>query len=80
MVFHTAVLSYLPPEARAEFAATMRALPARWISNESPDVLPSVAARLTRPAPRDQLTFILALDEQPVAVTAPHGEWLHWHG
>ncbi|MFJ6137621.1 DUF2332 domain-containing protein [Kitasatospora sp. NPDC092286] len=80
VVFHSAVLSYLPPEAREEFAATMRTLPGHWISNESPVILPEVLRRLPRPAPADLAVFALALDEQPVAIAAPHGQWLDWFG
>lgn len=78
VVFHSAVLFYLPPEAREAFTETMRGLPARWISNEATSVLPSVASRLPRPAPQDRAVFALALDEQPLAFTGPHGQSLEW--
>ncbi|MCG3042853.1 DUF2332 domain-containing protein, partial [Streptomyces sp. S1A] len=78
VVFHSAVLAYLPPGAREAFAETMRTLPAHWISNESPGALPSVAGRLPRPAPADRASFVLALDERPVAFTGPHGQSLEW--
>ncbi|MGA5816767.1 DUF2332 domain-containing protein [Kitasatospora sp. NPDC094028] len=80
VVFHSAVLAYLPPEAREEFAATMRELPGHWISNEAVSVLPTVAARLPRPAPEGSGLFALALDERPVAFTGPHGQSLDWFG
>nr|BFD90285.1 DUF2332 domain-containing protein [Kitasatospora sp. Xyl93] len=80
VVFHSAVLAYLPPEAREEFAATMRGLPGHWISNEAVSVLPSVARRLPRPAPAGSGLFALALDERPVAFTGPHGQSLDWFG
>ncbi|MEU3567718.1 DUF2332 domain-containing protein [Kitasatospora sp. NPDC036755] len=78
VVFHSAVLAYLPPEAREEFAATMRELPGHWISNEAVSVLPAVARRLPRPAPAGSGLFALALDERPVAFTGPHGQSLDW--
>ncbi|MFI0928832.1 DUF2332 domain-containing protein [Streptomyces sp. NPDC021012] len=78
VVFHSAVLFYLPTEARGAFTETMRTLPVHWISNEAPGVLRSVAARLPRPAPRDRTVFALALDEQPLAFTGPHGRSLDW--
>ncbi|MEU2236337.1 DUF2332 domain-containing protein [Streptomyces vietnamensis] len=78
VVFHSAVLFYLPTEAREAFTETMRGLPAHWISNEAPAILPSVTARLPRPAPQDRAVFALALDEQPVAFTGPHGQSLDW--
>ncbi|MEV3986168.1 DUF2332 domain-containing protein [Nonomuraea sp. NPDC049758] len=78
VVFHSAVLAYLPPDERDRFVRTMRGLPARWISNEAPAVLPGVAARLPRSPSADRGTFVLALDEQPVAFTGPHGQFLDW--
>ncbi|RAG83504.1 DUF2332 domain-containing protein [Streptacidiphilus pinicola] len=78
VVFHTAVLCYLPPEARRAFTTAMRELPCRWISNEAPDVLPEIDARLPCPAPTDRGVNILALDGEPVAFTGPHGERLDW--
>ncbi|MFJ7246308.1 DUF2332 domain-containing protein [Kitasatospora sp. NPDC098652] len=78
VVFHSAVLAYLSPEAREEFAATMRELPAHWISNEAVSVLPTVAERLPRPVSAGSGLFALALDERPVAFTGPHGQSLEW--
>ncbi|MGW3043637.1 DUF2332 domain-containing protein [Kitasatospora sp. NPDC001159] len=78
VVFHSAVLAYLPPEAREEFAGTMRELPGHWISNEAIAVLPTVAERLPAQAPARPGLFALALDEQPVAYTGPHGQSLDW--
>ncbi|MET8542773.1 DUF2332 domain-containing protein [Kitasatospora sp. NPDC004799] len=80
VVFHSAVLAYLPPDEREEFAATMRELPGHWISNEAVSVLPTVARRLPRPAPAGSGLFALALDERPVAFTGPHGQSLDWFG
>ncbi|MEU8923984.1 DUF2332 domain-containing protein [Kitasatospora sp. NPDC048545] len=78
VVFHSAVLAYLPPEAREEFAATVRELPGHWISNEAVSVLPAVARRLPRPAPAGSGLFALARDGRPVAFTGPHGQSLDW--
>ncbi|MER7770781.1 DUF2332 domain-containing protein [Kitasatospora sp. NPDC096140] len=80
VVFHSAVLAYLSPEAREEFATTVRELPGHWISNEAVSVLPAVARRLPRPAPPGSGLFALALDERPVAFTGPHGQSLDWFG
>ncbi|MFD4657365.1 DUF2332 domain-containing protein [Kitasatospora sp. NPDC058444] len=80
VVFHSAVLAYLPPEQREEFATTMRESPGHWISNEAVSVLPAVARRLPRPAPAASGLFALALDERPVAFTGPHGQSLGWFG
>ncbi|GHH19394.1 DUF2332 domain-containing protein [Streptomyces rubradiris] len=78
VVFHSAVLVYLPSEARSVFTETMRRMPGHWITNEGPHILPTVEARLPRPAPPDRAVFALALDEQPLAFTGPHGQWVDW--
>jgi hypothetical protein len=78
VVFHSAVLAYLPTEAQESFAETVRALPGHWIANEGPRVLPSVGRRLPRSASEDRAAFVLALDGQPVAFTGPHGQSLDW--
>ncbi|MEW9532178.1 DUF2332 domain-containing protein [Microbispora sp. NPDC049125] len=80
VVFHSAVLPYLDAEARDRFVAVVRGLPVRWVSNEGASRLPSVSERLTRDLPEDRLTFLTALDGRPLAMTGPHGEWLHWLG
>ncbi|MGX1882541.1 DUF2332 domain-containing protein [Streptomyces sp. NPDC055287] len=74
VVFHTAVLTYLPLARREEFARLVRDLPGHWISNEHHTVLPWLDA----PAPDDEHLLTLALDERAVAFTAPHGQGLHW--
>ncbi|TQF01774.1 DUF2332 domain-containing protein [Kitasatospora acidiphila] len=78
VVFHSAVLAYLDPQARAQFTRTVRDLPCHWISNEAPGVFPELLDKLPEPAPADRAAFVLALDEQPVAFTGPHGERLDW--
>jgi hypothetical protein len=78
VVFHSAVLAYLPREARSEFTKAVSELPCHWISNEAPGILPDVDARLPYPAPTDRGVFVLALDGEPVAFTGPHGERLDW--
>ena len=77
VVFHTAVLTYLDPAERRAFTALVGRLPVRWISQEAVDVLPGVRDRL----PDGGTTggdFVLALDGEPVARTAPHGGRLRW--
>ncbi|WP_219506361.1 DUF2332 domain-containing protein [Nonomuraea ceibae] len=75
VVFHSAVLAYLPPEARAAFAGTVRALPGHWISNEAPGVLPLPG---TPEPPAGRAVFVLALDGRPLAFAGPHGQSLDW--
>ncbi|MFE3545881.1 DUF2332 domain-containing protein [Nocardia sp. NPDC059177] len=79
VVFHSAVLTYLPPSARAEFRATVRGLPCHWISQEGTGVLPWLAGTLPeRDWPSARL--VSALDEVALAYAAPHGQSLDWFG
>jgi hypothetical protein len=73
VIFHTAVLSYVPVEARAAFATLVGDLDAEWISNEGQRVLPQVAAPDDRPG-----TFVLARNGHAIARTGPHGQFLDW--
>jgi hypothetical protein len=79
VVFHSAVLTYLSPRARAEFRATVRDLPCHWISQEGTGVLGSLADRLP---PREDMAarLVLALDDEPLAFAGPHGQSLDWFG
>jgi hypothetical protein len=74
VVYHSAVLAYLTPGDRQRFAATVRQMPAVWLSSEAPGVVPGL------PAPACQGTpFVLARDGRtPIALTDSHGTWLHW--
>ncbi|MFN8192827.1 MAG: DUF2332 domain-containing protein [Nocardioidaceae bacterium] len=81
VVFHSAVIAYLPPEERQRFGDLMRGLVAsgacRWVSNEGPGVLPDVTA--TGPSlPAGDYRFVLGLDGQAVGWTHPHGASLTW--
>lgn len=80
VVFHSAVVAYLEAEDRARFAATMTGLVAdgacHWVSNESPNVLPAVAA--TGPEPPATPTFVLGVDGRAVAWTHGHGRSMTW--
>lgn len=72
VVFHSAVLVYLDPEERQEFADGMLARrDVTWISNEGAGVLPSVTAQVTKPVDG---RLILAVDGTPIALTGPHGQ------
>lgn len=73
VVFHSAVLSYLPAEQRAEFRRIIDGLGAVWVSNEASGVFPDIVAKL--PAGLDVGSrFILALEGKPLAMTGPHGQ------
>lgn len=76
VIFHSAVLAYVAPNDRARFARTVADLGAVWISNESPGVLPEIAAKLDRKPPPDR--FLLAVDGEPVALTGGHGQSIEW--
>jgi hypothetical protein len=75
VVYHSAVLAYVRPQDRAEFAATVRGLRAVWLSNEAPGVLPDMPVPVFRGWP-----FVLGLDGRTVLALADgHGNWLQWH-
>jgi hypothetical protein len=77
VVFHTAVLSYVPEAAeRARFAQMMLNSGAIWISNESPRVFASIAEKA--PPPSAVGRFLLSINGQPVAWTGPHGQSIDW--
>jgi hypothetical protein len=79
VVFHTAVLGYVAPQAdRDRFAATVADTGTIWISNEPPWVFPSFAA--TAPTPRRRGFFLLSLNGKPLAWTGPHGQSIDWFG
>ncbi|MBL0885767.1 DUF2332 domain-containing protein [Myceligenerans indicum] len=82
VVFHSAVVAYLPPDDRARFDTMMRRLVAdgacRWVSNEGLNVIPSVLDGA--PDPADRKTFALAVDGRAVAWSHPHGRSMHWFG
>jgi hypothetical protein len=75
VVFHTAVLAYLDEEGRARFADQMASLPVHWVSNETPQTFPSIAA-LAAPPTAPQALTLLALDGVPMAYATPHGQYL----
>ncbi|WDT56077.1 DUF2332 domain-containing protein [Streptomyces sp. G7(2002)] len=84
VIFHSSVLTYLPPARREEFARLVRSLldgrpgGGHWISNEHHSVLPWITGPAHRsPRPEDPLLLTLALDGHPVALTGPHGQSLH---
>lgn len=77
VVFHTAVLMYLPRERREAFAAAVRAHGVPWIAQEEPADVPGATELLPEdadPAGR----FALCLDGRPLALTASHGGRVDW--
>lgn len=77
VIYHSAVLAYIDPPRRRQFADTVRELDAVWLSNEGAAVLPHIAMPT-----HERGSFVLVRDgTTPVAFTDPHGAWLHWlHG
>jgi hypothetical protein len=74
VVYHSAVLAYLTPADRRRFAATIRGLPAVWLSNEGPGVVPELPV-----PPYEGMPFVLGRDGQaPIAIADGHGTWLQW--
>jgi hypothetical protein len=74
VVYHSAVLVYLTPDARESFVAKVRASGAVWISNEGKSVLPEVATLLPEDAENGT---VLAVNGTPVAIVGPHGQFFH---
>jgi hypothetical protein len=74
VIFHSAVLAYVSPPRRADFARTVRDLRAVWLSNEAPGVVAGIPA-----AERDGGSFVLVRDgAEAIAYTDAHGNWLDW--
>lgn len=80
VVFHTAVLAYLPdPTERRAFGAMMRGLDAIWVANEAPG-LQTGSNVPAHPWPAGFDPFLLTRDVHPIAWTDPHGTSIHWIG
>jgi len=79
VVFHTAVLGYLPVEQRRDVARRVEALGAAWIASEAPGVLGSPPAGALLERGHFVVTVGGTLTANgPVARMAPHGSWLQW--
>src|SRR3954447_14598932 len=77
VVFHTAVLPYVPSAERAAFTELVHELPVRWIAQEGLGALPDVEARVPE-TEHAHGRFLLSTDGRPVAWTAPHGGRIDW--
>jgi hypothetical protein len=81
VVFHSAVLYYLDPDARSEFTARVRGHHCVvWISNEAPGVIADLSTDLAPPTlATSPAYFIVALNgTTTVGISDPHGAWLNW--
>jgi hypothetical protein len=77
VVFHTAVLAYVPdPDDRAAFAETVGLLDAVWVANEAPGLLDQVPS--AHPWPSGYDPFLLTCNRHPVAWVGSHGESIDW--
>ncbi|TCW25700.1 DUF2332 domain-containing protein [Dietzia cinnamea] len=76
VVFHTAVLGYLEPPARAEFVRRVTELDCVWISVEGVTLLPDVAAQVPESIRRHKGIFVVAVNGRPLATAHGHGDWV----
>jgi len=74
VVFHTAVLAYVPdPADRVAFGQNVASVGAHWISNESAALFSWKAS-----LPAVWGSFLLAMNGKPIAFTDAHGTRLDW--
>ena len=79
MIFHSAVLTYLPVGGRRRFAEIMGALPAVWVSNEGPGVVETLTAPRPGGPSSESAYFIIGQGrDRAVALADPHGQWVEW--
>ncbi len=75
IVFHSAVLNYLPQDRRENFAELMASFPdVTWISNEGAGVIPSITEQVDVEIGG---RTIIAINGRPVALAGPHGQSYH---
>ena len=75
VIFHTAVLLYLPAPERQKFTRSVGGLCDFWIASETPAMLPE-AARTAGDGPRG--SYLIARNGAAVAWADVHGAWLDW--
>jgi hypothetical protein len=84
VVISSGVLVYIARPERERFVAAVEALDARWLSLEAAGLFPSVVAGIERATgiAGSELAgrFALALDGEPLAFVAPHGQRIDWLG
>lgn len=77
VIFHSAVLTYVPSEDRGAFVSDVAKLGATWIANEGADVLPSVREQIDEvELSTHRGDFLLSCDGTPVGWADPHGTWV----
>lgn len=76
VIFHTAVLNYVAPEVRKEFATLVNDIGAEWLANEGASILPEVASmNMLEDRPG---IFVLSHNGRAIARTGPHGQFVDW--
>jgi hypothetical protein len=81
VVFHSAVLAYVSPRRRAEFARAVTALGAVWLSQEDPKVLaelPGFPGSLPAPGPGPTTFLLTRGGRHALAYADGHGAWVRW--
>lgn len=79
VIFHSAVLAYVAPQSRQDFAGIAGSMNATWISSEAPGVVAGTARTAeTAALPYPNAYFVLTQDARPMALADGHGAWLHW--
>ena len=78
VIFHSAVLAYVSPSRRQEFASTVRDLGAVWISNEGPGVITSAFPDAFDRAYGRSCFALIRDGDGLVAAADGHGAWVHW--
>jgi hypothetical protein len=74
VIFHSAVLAYVGVPQRTQFARLVRELPAVWLSNEAPGVVPGLPT-----GHRGGEKFVLIRDgTEVIAYTDGHGTSVEW--
>ncbi len=73
VVLHSAVLAYVPPDARERFVDLVGTLPGHWLSNEGARVMPATASLASD---RVERGFVVSVDGVPRAYADPHGRAL----
>lgn len=76
VIFHSAVLNYVAPEVRRQFAMLVRDIGAEWLANEGARILPDIApASILDDRPG---AFVLSRNGRAIARTGPHGQFVDW--
>ena len=82
VLWHSAVLAYVPGDRRGELASIAASSGAVWISAEAPGVVEGPPAPELDPPPGTptRAVFELRRDRIPIGLMDPHGSWIRWFG